>query len=117
MADTLRIEERDERGVYVLELAGELDVATAPSLAVRIDRARGRRRPEVLVDLTGVALCASTGLRALMGAARELGIAGGRLTIVCPHDGQVGRLLEVTGTREELGIYEDAEDATTGLAG
>ena len=117
MPDNLRIEERDEPGVYLIELAGELDVATAPSLAVLIDRARGRGRPEVLVDLTGVVFCDSTGLRALMGAARELRIAGGQLAIVCPGDGQLARLLEVTGAREALRVYEDAEHATAALAG
>ncbi len=117
MDDTLRIEEREAAGVYTLVLAGELDVATAPSLAVLIDRARARRRPKVLVDLTGVGFCDSTGLRALMGAERELRIAGGRLTIVCPGDGQVARLLDVTGLREALRVYEDPRHAVAGLAG
>jgi anti-sigma B factor antagonist len=117
VGDTLRIEERDEAGVYTLALAGELDLATAPSLAVLIDRARARRRRKVLVDLTGVEFCDSTGLRALMGAERELRIAGGRLTIVCPGEGQVARLLDVTGLREALRVYEDPRHAAAGLAG
>jgi len=117
VADQLRIEERDRGGVHVLALAGELDLAGAPALASRIDRARADGRRKVLVDLSNVAVCDSTGLRALLGAARELRIAGGRMTIVCPGEGQVARLLDLTGTRETLRVYEDPERAAAGLTG
>ncbi len=113
----LSIDERDAGDVHVVALTGDLDLASAPALASRIDVARGHGVRRLLIDLTRVEFCDSTGLRALMGAERELRIAGGRLTIVCPGEGQVARLLDVTGLREALRVYEDPRHAAAGLAG
>ena len=46
--------------------------------------------PDVIVDLSRVCFCDSTGLRALMDAAREVAIAGGRLVAIVPEDGPSG---------------------------
>src|SRR3712207_685893 len=110
----LQIHERDG-DVHVLQLAGDLDLAGAPDLARRIDIARRDGVRRLLVDLSGVRFCDSTGLRALLGAARELRIAGGRLSVACPGDGTVARLLDLTGMREALDVHDDVEAATARL--
>jgi anti-sigma B factor antagonist len=115
VSDPLLIDARDAGGIHVLALSGELDLESAPELASRIDRARGSGVRRVLVDLSDVDFCDSTGLRALMGAEQELRIAGGRLTVVCPGGGQVARLLDLTGTREALHVFEDPERAAARL--
>jgi anti-sigma B factor antagonist len=103
----LRVEERSEGAVLVIEAHGELDLATAPRLAARLDALRSNGRPgRVLVDLSGVEFCDSTGLRALIGAAAELRAAGGRLAVSAPA-GPVSRLLDVTGAGEWLDIHPD----------
>ena len=51
----------------------------------------------MLVDLTDVDFCDSTGLRALLGAASEVRAHGGRFAIVCAPTGGVARLLDVVG--------------------
>ncbi len=114
--DGLIIEERDMGPVHTIALRGELDVATAPALASAIDMARAHGLRRILVDLTGVEFCDSTGLRALIGAAQELRIARGRLTVVCPDEGPVSRLLGLTGMRETLDVYADASRATASLS-
>jgi anti-anti-sigma factor len=112
----LRIDEHDAGAVHVLALAGELDLRSAPVLAARVDSARNDGVRKILVDLTDVAFCDSTGLRALIGAASELRIAGGRLTVACPGGGPVARLLDLTGTREALSVYDDVDRATASLS-
>ena len=112
----LEIDERDQGDVRLLLLHGDLDVASAPRLATAIDTARIRGLRRLLVDLTNLQFCDSTGLRALIRAARELRIAGGRLIVACPEDGAVGRLLDMTGLREALHVYSDVERATASLA-
>ncbi len=114
-AGRLTIDERDTGPVHTITLGGELDVATAPDLAAAIDMARAHGLRRILVDLTGLEFCDSTGLRALIGAAQELRIARGRLTVVCPADGPVSRLLELTGMRETLNVYRDVAGATASL--
>ena len=86
--DPFSVQERDEAGVRVLAVAGELDIATAPELCARLDASRSFRRPRLLVDLTDVDFCDSTGLRALLGAASEVRAHGGRFAIVCPTSGR-----------------------------
>jgi len=114
---TLQIDESDAGDVHVLALSGELDLAGAPALARRIDAARTDGVLRVLVDLSRVQFCDSTGLRALVGAARELRIVGGRLGVACPGDGPVARLIDLTGTRELLAVDPDPEVARARLSG
>ena len=105
--DPFSVDERDEGGVRVIAVAGELDIATAPTLCARLDAKRIGRRPKLLVDLTAVDFCDSTGLRALLGAASEVRAHGGRFAIVCPPAGDVARLLDVVGAGEWMAIHAD----------
>ena len=113
--DPFSLDERDEAGVKVIHVAGELDIATAPRLCARLDANRAGRNPRVLVDLTDVDFCDSTGLRALLGAASEVRAHGGRFAIVCPPAGDVARLLEIVGAGEWMAIHADAESGLAAL--
>jgi anti-sigma B factor antagonist len=113
--DPLIVQERDEAGVRVIAVAGELDIATAPDLCARLDAGRSGRRPLVMVDLTGVDFCDSTGLRALLGAASEVRAHGGRFAIVCTPSGGVARLLDVVGAAEWMVIHADAQSGLAAL--
>jgi anti-sigma B factor antagonist len=109
------LQERDESGVRVIAVAGELDIATAPELCARLDATRTRRQPRLLVDLTEVDFCDSTGLRALLGAASEVRAHGGRFAIVCPPSGDVARLLGIVGAGEWMAIHSDSESGLAAL--
>ena len=115
LPDPFSVEEREEAGVKVLHVTGELDLATAPRLCARLDATRAGRRPRLLVDLTGVDFCDSTGLRALLGAASEVRAHGGRFAIVCPPTGDVARLLEIVGAAEWMAIHSDPESGMAAL--
>jgi anti-sigma B factor antagonist len=114
-AEPFSVEERDEAGVRVIAVAGELDIATAPELCARLDSSRTVRGPRLLVDLSRVEFCDSTGLRALLGAASEVRAHGGRFAIVCPRHGDVARLLAVVGAGEWMAIHEDPESGLAAL--
>jgi anti-sigma B factor antagonist len=109
------VKERDEAGVRIIAVAGELDIATAPELCARLDSSRLVRGPRLLVDLSGVGFCDSTGLRALLGAASEVRAHGGRFAIVCLPSGGVARLLDVVGAAEWMAIHEDIESGLAAL--
>jgi anti-sigma B factor antagonist len=110
------VDEHEEGGVHVLSVTGELDIATAPRLCARLDASRAGRRPRLLVDLTNVDFCDSTGLRALLGAAAEVRAQGGRFAIVCEPDGDVARLLEVVGAAEWMAVHGDPVSGMAALA-
>ena len=74
-----------------LKLTGELDLVSEPTLQSALARAEGR---PVRIDLAELAFMDSTGLRALLSAARE--VPG--LELRGPLQPAVRRLLELTQT-------------------
>src|SRR3954447_4252639 len=114
--DALAVHETDVDGVRLLEVFGELDLATAPHLCALLDAARMQRVKRVVVDLTGVDFCDSTGLRALMGASRELNVEGGRLAVTLLSDSAVARLFDVTGLREAMPVYDTQQEALASVS-
>jgi len=114
--DALAVHETDVDGVRLLEVFGELDLATAPKLCSLLDAARIQRVKRVVVDLTGVDFCDSTGLRALMGASTELRVGGGRLAVAVLPDSTVARLFDITGIREALGTFDSQQEALASVS-
>jgi anti-sigma B factor antagonist len=110
------IREHDVGEVHVIAMRGELDLATAPRLCVRIDAARRTGSRRILVDLTTAEFCDSAGLRALIGTHRELGAHGRRMAVVALADSAVGRLFALAGAQELLEIHEDCDAALAALA-
>ena len=111
----IAVHESDVDDIRLLEVFGELDLATAPRLCAALDAARTHRVRRVVIDLTGVDFCDSTGLRALIGASTELRVSGGRLAVACLPSGPVARLFDIVGARETLRVFDSAEEARTSL--
>jgi anti-anti-sigma factor len=80
----------EESGTTV-RVSGELDLVSEPLLNDALERAAGR---PVTLDLTELAFMDSTGLRALLGAARTYD----DLKLQGPLQAPVQRLLELTQT-------------------
>src|SRR3954451_8390969 len=110
------IREHDANGVHVVAMLGELDLATAPKLAVRIDIARRDGARRLLVDLTAAEFCDSTGLRALIGCRQETVASGGRMGVAFLADSAVARMFALAGASELLPLYEGVEPALAALA-
>jgi anti-sigma B factor antagonist len=110
------IREHDEGPVHVIAVRGELDLATAPRLCVRIDAARHAGFRKILLDLTTAAFCDSAGLRALIGSERELLAHGRRMAVAALADSAVGRLFALAGADELLEIHPDCDTALAALA-
>ena len=81
----------EEESTLVLRLSGELDLVSEPVFAAALAQADGR---PVRVELEKLAFMDSTGLRALLNAARE--VPG--LKLRGPLQPPVQRLLELTQT-------------------
>jgi anti-sigma B factor antagonist len=89
----------------VIEATGDLDLDGAPRLCAAIARERrafaGR---QIVVDLSDVEFCDSTGLRALIVETREVAIEGGRLILVVPPASPIRRVIELAGAWEFLNV-------------
>jgi anti-anti-sigma factor len=110
------IREHDAGGVHVVAMLGELDLATAPRLAVRIDAARLAGARRLVVDLTAAEFCDSTGLRALVGCRREVVAGGGRMAVAVLEDSPVARMFALAGAHELMPVYDGLEAALAALA-
>ena len=80
----------------LVAVTGELDVATAPQLALALAQAEG----EVTVDLSGATFADPASLRVLL-AARD---SGCQLRVLRRRDGAVARLLMLTDTEAALQV-------------
>ena len=110
------IREHDAGGVHVVAMLGELDLATAPPLAVCIDGARRAGARRLVVDLTAAEFCDSTGLRALVGCRREVVAGGGRMALAVLEDSAVARMFALAGAHELMPVYDGLEPALAALA-
>jgi len=91
---------RDEHGV-VLELSGELDLASAPEVERQLAEIEGEKPDRILVDLSGVSFMDSTGL-AVMLRAQQTAETNGHQLCLRPGSPQVQRLFEITGALERF---------------
>ena len=66
--EQLRIETQQRADRLILELHGELDMATSPQLAGALDELAQSGPTTIVLDLRGVSFLDSTGLKAIFGA-------------------------------------------------
>ena len=97
----------------VVRAVGELDLSTAGRLcrAIQGAAASAAGRPRLMLDLTELEFCDSTGLRALISAVREVEVGGGKAALAVTPGGPLDRLLELTGLREFTRIADSPTDA------
>lgn len=94
----------------VIALDGELDLYTIPALAPQLNEAAGGDDAHLIIDLSAVTLLDSTALGAIVEAQHRITRQGRRLSIVAPHGSTAGVLLELTGLRSRLSVF-DSRDA------
>lgn len=91
----LSIDVQREGDDALVRVAGELDISTSPDLQDALAELTDAPR-RVVVDLSDLEFCDSTGLAALLGAHKALGEAGGTLELRHPSKMVVG-LVQITG--------------------
>ena len=79
------------RGVPVVQVSGELDIATAPQLDEAVGAALAARPPLVVLDLSAATFLDSSGARTLALSGKRAAGEGSRLEVVCPQDNTVVR--------------------------
>jgi anti-sigma B factor antagonist len=90
----LLISVEEANGLRIVDVAGEIDLATSPALANATRAARGDP-PALVVDLTRTSFLDCTGLHILVDACLANAAAGRGFAIVHGSGDEVGRTLEV----------------------
>lgn len=94
-------------GTLVVALEGELDLATAPALVARFDALRGRAASCIVVDVSRVTFIDSSGLNALVSAARPV---PGRLVVAAPS-AHIARVLDIVRLGDVIEVEPTVEGA------
>jgi anti-sigma B factor antagonist len=78
--------------------AGEIDLYTAPRLHSELSAVIANAAPaaRVIVDMSGVEFCDSTGMNVLLSCLRQVRERGGELELAAPRPA-VMKILQVTG--------------------
>jgi len=106
----LTLNSRTQADRTVLEVAGEVDVYTAPTLRDRIADVLDGGQHRLVVDLGGVEFLDSTGLGVLVAGLNRAREIGGSLSLVCPQE-RVLKLFRITGLDEVFVVHGTVDEA------
>ena len=106
---------------YVISLAGEVDLYTAPEFKQQLLEVIDQGGRDVIVDLSDTTFIDSTTLGVLVGGVKRLRTNEGQLSLVC-SDRNITKIFEITGLDRVFTIHPTreaavgAESPTTGSA-
>lgn len=98
----------------VVTVRGSLDLDSATVLTTTLEQVLDRPEPRVVVDLSGVEFCDSTGLSAFVVGHNRAAAAGGWLRLAAPGEWMAG-LLKTVGLAGRIGVYPNVAGALEGL--
>jgi anti-sigma B factor antagonist len=96
----------------VLQVAGEIDVYTAPLLRERVIQLVDDGARHIIADLRGVTFLDSTGLGVLVGSLKRLRSHGGSLRVVINAD-RILRIFRITGLVNVFALHSSAQEAVS----
>src|ERR1700748_3085200 len=99
---------------YVISLAGEVDLYTAPEFKQQLLEVIAQGASSVVVDFSNTTFIDSKTLGVLVGGVKRLRENEGQLTLVC-SDRNITKIFEITGLDKVFTIYPTREEAVSAL--
>jgi anti-sigma B factor antagonist len=99
---------------YVISLAGEVDLYTAPEFKQQLLEVINQGAKEVIVDFSNTTFIDSTTLGVLVGGVKRLRTNDGQLALVS-SDRNITKIFEITGLDRVFTIYGSRDEAVAGL--
>ncbi len=106
--------EQLDGNAYVIALAGEVDLYTAPEFKQQLLDVIGQGAKEVVVDFSDTTFIDSTTLGVLVGGVKRLRTNEGQLSLVC-SDRNITKIFEITGLDRVFTIYGTRDEALAGI--
>jgi anti-sigma B factor antagonist len=103
----LKVSTRSQGSRTIMSLGGEIDLYTAPRLHGELVSVLSGDNPvQVIVDMSGVEFCDSTGMNVLLAAHRKAREQGGDLELAAPRPA-IRKILQVTGLESVFTVHDD----------
>ncbi len=96
--------------MLLLTLAGELDYSNAERFHHDLQDAIGQGRNDLVIDLTDLTFCDSTGIQSFLNTRQTVQDRGGSIVLVNLHP-RLERLFHLTGLAQAFGIQPTVADA------
>jgi anti-sigma B factor antagonist len=116
LADYVTVTVTSLHAVTVVEVSGEIDMATRDAMADPLFAQLDNAPPGVVLDLTKIDFMGLAGLRVLVEAYQRAQQGDIGLGIVVPGGSLVRRVLEVSGLVQFLPVYRTIAEALHGVA-
>jgi anti-sigma B factor antagonist len=101
----LKVSTRSHAGHAILSVVGEIDLYTAPRLQTEFTRLLETGPDRVVIDMSGVEFCDSTGMNVLLSALKRMRERGGALEVASPRPA-VRKILQVTGLDSVFTVHD-----------
>jgi anti-sigma B factor antagonist len=99
---------------YVISLAGEVDLYTAPEFKQQLLEVIGSGGKQVVIDFTNTTFIDSTTLGVLVGGVKRLRTNDGQLSLVC-SDRNITKIFEITGLDRVFTIFGTRDEALANI--
>ena len=99
---------------YVIALAGEVDLYTAPEFKQELLVVIARGAKHVVIDLSETTFIDSTTLGVLVGGVKRLRTNDGQLSLICSNR-NITKIFEITGLDRVFAIYGTRDEAISHL--
>ncbi len=111
-----KVTDGEQGGWAVLRVSGELDLVTSPVLRQRVHDVVADGRHSLVLDLSEVLFCDSSGVGVLIATRRLIRSCQGRLCLILPARGaadgsHVNRVLGALGVRRLFDVHPDLASA------
>lgn len=102
------------QGNAVLNVAGEIDIYTAPRFKNAIAEVINQGYTNILIDMSRVDFMDSSGFGTLLSATKPLRPVGGSISL-CSCNEAISRMLEITRLNTLFRVFKSREEALSGL--
>ena len=106
----LSLSTRAEGDRTIVEVGGEIDVYTAPTLREQLIDLVSQGHQHIIVDMERVEFLDSTGLGVLVGGLKRVRAQDGSLRLVCTQE-RILKIFRITGLEKVFPIYGSVAEA------
>ncbi len=106
----LKVGTREDSGRTVVNVGGEIDVYTAPTLRQQLSDLVAQGKYHLVLDLEDVAFLDSTGLGVLVGGLKRVRAHDGSMHLVCTQE-RILKVFRITGLTKVFPIHASVPDA------